>query len=809
MSHTRGSIRPSLIILLALIAFALAGALTASALPLERAPKPPDYLELPEGYTAVENPQPDWIYYADMEDPAKMSVGASGYYYEVNNMTSPNKFVREAGRGLGGSYGLSYLLTKTSSSSAYHMSVGRTYPTTSWCSTPAMLFPDIDFSELYYRFYVKQQEGWTGYGNNEKLLRFTSFTNNNAGTDPSAQPFAMHFWADNGPNNNQNLYADPMSGIDIRNGNNAGTTLRTTKWNDFDNMLWAETGGAKLACPKIFSQGADGNNGKWSCVETRIKLNDPGVRNGIFEVWVDGEQTFSYTGYNFIGGWDPGSTAQRVGINKIFLENYWNKTDLIPDAGQWRDFDNLVLSTRPIGVAEILPDGTLNKIGLRKAIAGEIGADFAKPVYRLSEGDYTTATWAAYKTALDSAISILDNDKANQTNIDVVASNISNKKAALVMAEIEVFEKAEDFLFADDFTGDLDAYFENRGSIADSAGYYGKDGFGSTIKRGNKAPGALTFAQNGNKAKTTGGAALALGFGKTPEGVINGADTAAVQSKVNIRFYTRSDEKWSTGSRDGQLARVASLTDATTSAMDIKANINCEDNKLTVSLPGGKSIKSRQAIFDRDRTGMWYCVEMAIDTDAKNFELFINGVSQGKVENINYPALTNGINALYLYNTVGELNIFDQNRYFDYLAITGGTYIGPVDVYRDGVLATPPPVETDPPEETETEEPDESTPPPETVAKTATPTAVVTATPTKAPATKTPPPSISTEPPCIFTLGDVNNDGRVNIEDILLVRDVIFGVKDLTPCGYSQLNLKEGDPLNISHILLIRDVIFF
>jgi len=60
----------------------------------------------------------------------------------------------------------------------------------------------------------------------------------------------------------------------------------------------------------------------------------------------------------------------------------------------------------------------------------------------------------------------------------------------------------------------------------------------------------------------------------------------------------------------------------------------------------------------------------------------------------------------------------------------------------------------------------------------------------------------------LFKLGDADCDGRVNVDDILLVRDVIFGQKSLMPQGRANLLMKNGEKPNIDHILLIRDVIF-
>ncbi|MCL2433974.1 MAG: hypothetical protein FWD16_05595, partial [Clostridia bacterium] len=60
------------------------------------------------------------------------------------------------------------------------------------------------------------------------------------------------------------------------------------------------------------------------------------------------------------------------------------------------------------------------------------------------------------------------------------------------------------------------------------------------------------------------------------------------------------------------------------------------------------------------------------------------------------------------------------------------------------------------------------------------------------------------------TPGDANHDGLVNIDDILFIRDIIFGVPNvtLTPQGRANLGLGPDDPVNIDTILYIRDKIF-
>jgi hypothetical protein len=43
------------------------------------------------------------------------------------------------------------------------------------------------------------------------------------------------------------------------------------------------------------------NDNQWYCIETHLKMNTPGVANGVIELWIDGVQTMSYTGRTFRG----------------------------------------------------------------------------------------------------------------------------------------------------------------------------------------------------------------------------------------------------------------------------------------------------------------------------------------------------------------------------------------------------------------------------------------------------------------------------------------------------------------------------
>jgi hypothetical protein len=75
-------------------------------------------------------------------------------------------------------------------------------------------------------------------------------------------------------------------------------------------------------------------------VEAHVKLNDPGQSNGIQEFFIDGNLEARREGLDFVRSYTG------YAINAVFFENYWNDGS---SRDQERYFDNIVVSTRPIG----------------------------------------------------------------------------------------------------------------------------------------------------------------------------------------------------------------------------------------------------------------------------------------------------------------------------------------------------------------------------------------------------------------------------------------------------------------------------
>jgi hypothetical protein len=196
------------------------------------------------------------------------------------------------------------------------------------------------FEDVYWRLYVRHQPGWTG-GGPDKLSRATSLTSGNW-----TQAVIAHVWS-----TGDTLTLDPASGV-------AGGKVVTTKYNDFDNLHWL---GQKPAATMPLSGTAEA--GWWVCVEARAKLNTPGQKDGLFQLWIDGHLESERKNLDWRG------TYAGHGINAVFLEAYWNKGSPVT---QCRWYDNFVIATRPIGPVTCPRNPVLNKTPYRGP--GELAA---------------------------------------------------------------------------------------------------------------------------------------------------------------------------------------------------------------------------------------------------------------------------------------------------------------------------------------------------------------------------------------------------------------------------------------------------
>ena len=185
---------------------------------------------------------------------------------------------------------------------------------------------DETFREVSWRVYVKHEPGWEG--NPAKLARATCL----AGPDWS-QGLIAHVWGGKG----SALCIAPATGIQ-----ESGKV--TTAYNDFPNLKWL---GLRQGQIPIFSSA---ESGRWVCIESHVKLNTPGERDGVFELWVDGRLEASRNDLDWHGSWGD------YAINAVFLENYWNQGAVKREA-RW--FDNFIISTQPVGPVTALKPPTV------------------------------------------------------------------------------------------------------------------------------------------------------------------------------------------------------------------------------------------------------------------------------------------------------------------------------------------------------------------------------------------------------------------------------------------------------------------
>lgn len=184
--------------------------------------------------------------------------------------------------------------------------------------------------ELYWREYIRLDDGWDGIPFKQSRIRVLAEPNSSEDIGPWRSAFQAHFWPlhFSGPQDDGVLMFDNTRGVDgagnvIDRGNNSGTSVWLPR-----------TVGSTL----IYGDKPNGSD--WMCIEAHIKLNDPGQSNGIEEFWLDGELQARRTDQNQIG------TYTDFGINHIAFDNYWNGGSP-QDNTLYRD--NIVISTERIG----------------------------------------------------------------------------------------------------------------------------------------------------------------------------------------------------------------------------------------------------------------------------------------------------------------------------------------------------------------------------------------------------------------------------------------------------------------------------
>jgi hypothetical protein len=113
-------------------------------------------------------------------------------------------------------------------------------------------------------------------------------------------------------------------------------------------------------------------------VESRVKVNTPGRKDGAFQLWVDGKLEAARDDLDWHGTWDE------YAIDAVFLENYWNSGSV---KAQYRWFDGFTASEKPIG-----PITSTRIPALTRTPGAEVGAWEAQLA---SDPDGRDRVWAS------------------------------------------------------------------------------------------------------------------------------------------------------------------------------------------------------------------------------------------------------------------------------------------------------------------------------------------------------------------------------------------------------------------------------
>ena len=178
--------------------------------------------------------------------------------------------------------------------------------------------PDRDFDEIYWRLRVKMQAGWPDVGPH-RLTRLTAFAH---------ADWAQALIANLSSNGSDvTLLGEPASCV-------LDGLVPCSGFNDLDGLRLLSP---LLGETPIFSKGM---SGEWHCVEGHVKLNTPGVSDGVFEFWVDDHLEDGAYDVNWRGTWAD------YGLNLVSIENFW--TGGAPgDLSRW--VDDIVIATEPVG----------------------------------------------------------------------------------------------------------------------------------------------------------------------------------------------------------------------------------------------------------------------------------------------------------------------------------------------------------------------------------------------------------------------------------------------------------------------------
>jgi len=218
-----------------------------------------------------------------------------------------------------------------------------------------------EYKELYIQFWIKAQLGFrfaqsgTGYFKMFRVSRKGNFASNwfdehTQGVRPVPQFITQPKW--------DSAYGwrhiDPLRGYPDDGGSVwQGVCTDTTIFNgrkvcnySSDRIEDPYEYGAPMTSPTAPGQMFDG---AWHRVVYHLKMNDPGVANGILQMSIDGVLKTNASKLTWIG-----ASGAPVGFNQFWLGGNGDNSFSSTSADQWYAFDDVVVSTAPIA-ADYIP----------------------------------------------------------------------------------------------------------------------------------------------------------------------------------------------------------------------------------------------------------------------------------------------------------------------------------------------------------------------------------------------------------------------------------------------------------------------
>lgn len=194
------------------------------------------------------------------------------------------------------------------------------------CPVGRPVHADEQFTEVYWRIYVMQQDGWS-----ERPGKFT--TASGLYDHNWSQAFLLQITS-----SDDVLVLQPISSV-------VDGRPRATVYNDFDHFDWSRPARGRQPIS------ASSETGRWICVESHLRLNTPGENDGYAAIWIDGRLDAER------GDLDLRGTYEEHGINAIFFEAYRDKQRATTEGHRW--LDDFVVSTAPIGPVVAPPEPEL------------------------------------------------------------------------------------------------------------------------------------------------------------------------------------------------------------------------------------------------------------------------------------------------------------------------------------------------------------------------------------------------------------------------------------------------------------------